>query len=306
MKSSYSQRRRRGPLSRPLELGVLRRLYGSWARRLDREQLLDQQLGKECPDEPRVGIEIFTAELFVMTGREVAWPPMPDEDLDQDTILDVVEALHGLVAAGVDGTFHNYAGCGTHFETFDEKAGQTRWRAIVEPALRRLDPPLTFADDGFLHEDEDPGFQQLIHARLPPHVYSASEVDVPVEHAIRTFSLRGATKGDQRDAVVTLAGVLERLRVDVLKEAMPADEADLFRIANGFALRHNNANQRRDYTSAVWLRWCFYVYLATIHAALRLSARHRSSRHGGDGDTSSVEIDGFRDSSRRKPSIGGF
>jgi hypothetical protein len=56
------------------------------------------------------------------------------------------------------------------------------------------------------------------------------------------------------------------------------DERELFHLANGFAIRHNNPEQRIDYDDAIWLSWAFYVYLATIHAILRLKERERSEQ----------------------------
>lgn len=63
---------------------------------------------------------------------------------------------------------------------------------------------------------------------------------------------------------------------DVLEVLRPKDEQELFRLANGFAIRHNNREQMRLYDDAVWLRWAFYVYLATIHAVLRVPARQEA------------------------------
>jgi hypothetical protein len=51
---------------------------------------------------------------------------------------------------------------------------------------------------------------------------------------------------------------------------LTADEKALFHVANGFSIRHNNRDQRGDYDRVTWLRWAFYVYLATIHAVLRV------------------------------------
>ena len=58
---------------------------------------------------------------------------------------------------------------------------------------------------------------------------------------------------------------------------LPKDEGELFRLANGFAIRHNNREQRRDYDDAIWLSWAFWVYLATIHAVLRLRKKQRNT-----------------------------
>ncbi len=56
---------------------------------------------------------------------------------------------------------------------------------------------------------------------------------------------------------------------------LPKDERALFQIANGFAIRHNNRQQRTDYDRITWLRWCFWTYLATFQAVL--STRDRQT-----------------------------
>jgi hypothetical protein len=70
-----------------------------------------------------------------------------------------------------------------------------------------------------------------------------------------------------------LADALEAIRADVKEEMLSKDEGALFQIANGFAIRHNTREQQRHYDDAIWLSWAFYVYLATIHAVLRLRER---------------------------------
>lgn len=65
-----------------------------------------------------------------------------------------------------------------------------------------------------------------------------------------------AVVGQQR-AVRDLADALERLRQDVKAELLPADERALYDIANNFAIRHLNRQQRVDYNRSTWLRWMF-------------------------------------------------
>lgn len=91
------------------------------------------------------------------------------------------------------------------------------------------------------------------------------------------FRTRGATLDDRRHAVRDLADVLEALRPDIRENMLPADEKALFNVANGFAIRHNNHQQKGDYDRVTWLRWAFYVYLATIHAVLRVRQRQTDS-----------------------------
>ena len=77
-----------------------------------------------------------------------------------------------------------------------------------------------------------------------------------------------------------LAGQSNMEGCGLLVEALPKDEQELFRLANGFAIRHNNREQLSHYDDVVWLRWAFYVYLATIHAVVRLQDRQISEEGG--------------------------
>lgn len=84
-----------------------------------------------------------------------------------------------------------------------------------------------------------------------------------------------------RRAVIALAGILERRRSLLKTELLSKDEGALFTIANGFAIRHQKADQRRDYDAGLYLEWIFYWYLATIHLTNRIiTARHPA---GSDG-----------------------
>lgn len=112
-------------------------------------------------------------------------------------------------------------------------------------------------------------FQKLMRAPVP----SGTEHDLitsKVDAAVSRFERRGATIIDRQHAVRDLADVLEALRTEIKSAMLSADESALFNLANGFSIRHHNRQQKGDYDKLVWLRWAFYVYLATIHAVLRV------------------------------------
>ena len=69
--------------------------------------------------------------------------------------------------------------------------------------------------------------------------------------------------------------MLEFRRDQVKAELLSKDERDLFEIANKFAVRHQKADQRRDYDEA-YLDWLYWCYLATIELTDRLIARDAS------------------------------
>jgi hypothetical protein len=93
-----------------------------------------------------------------------------------------------------------------------------------------------------------------------------------VQHAIALFRSRTAGLEERRSAVIALAGILEERRGLLKTELLTKDEGALFAIANGFAIRHQRADQRGDYDSA-FLDWLFWWYLDTVQLTDQLLAR---------------------------------
>jgi len=98
-------------------------------------------------------------------------------------------------------------------------------------------------------------------------------VELPVEAAILKFRRYRSSIDDRKEAVRSLADVLEFLRPQLKEVLSSKDEGDLFNIANNFAIRHHNPSQKAQYDQSIWLSWIFYFYLATIHAGIRLIKR---------------------------------
>jgi hypothetical protein len=66
--------------------------------------------------------------------------------------------------------------------------------------------------------------------------------------------------------------VLENRRPLLKEHLVKKDEGTLFRLANEFGIRHQNAQQQADY-DPVFLDWVFWFYLATIELSDRFLAR---------------------------------
>jgi hypothetical protein len=197
-------------------------------------------------------------------------PDVTWESWDADTLLDVVEVMHDLVSKRMDGRHHDFNNCGWHYETFDHAAGQDASRQEINEVLRLHDPPYELNGDGEVIESGAEEFRTLLEAAVPPG--TEDDLTTKMVVAVKRFQTRGASIDDRRHAVRDLADVVEALRTDMKATMLSADEGALFNIANNFAIRHHNRKQRGDYDRATWLRWTFYVYLATIHAVLRVRA----------------------------------
>ena len=153
--------------------------------------------------------------------------------------------------------------------------------ARLNAVLCLAGPPYKLDDQGHVVDVGEPEFEQLLDAPVPDgteHDLITSKIDA----AVSRFRARGASVGRPPPRGPRLADVLEAIRGDVKESMLKADERDLFNLANNFAIRHNNRDQKGDYDRVTWLRWAFYVYLATIHAVLRVPVGRRRA-HAAPG-----------------------
>lgn len=297
----FSERQGRGPKALPMSFDTVRQLAISVLDDFRGRDYFQEAFGYECVDAGRVEgtVGADPVAYFLRTiMREHIWPYWePDldgvnfipanyepeaawESWDVDTLFDVVEVLHDLVSKPDQGRHHDYGDCGWHYNTFNRTAGQEEFRQEINEVLRLGDPPHEIDGLGQIIERGPEDFRVLLSAPVPAgteHDLVTSKIDA----AVSRFRTRGASTDDQHHAVRDLADVLEALRPDIKKHMLSADENALFDLANNYAIRHNNRRQRGDYDRVTWLRWTFYVYLATIHAVLRIRTAQRSTPQDG-------------------------
>lgn len=256
---------------------------------------MDEAFGYECVDAGEVNGSLGSdpSAYFLRTiMRDGIWPydrlvmEPPEhkfgepyqapvwQDWGADTMFDVIEVLHDLVSKPTKGWHHDYADCGMHWQEFNRTEGQAEFRSELNRVLRLGDPGYELNDQGHLIEAAPDEFKRLLVAPVPPGT-EHDRITHKIDLAVARFQTRGASVDERHAAVRDLADVLEALRDDMKSVMLSKDESDLFHIANGFAIRHNNRKQRGDYDRVTWLRWAFYVYLATIHAVLRVRNRER-------------------------------
>jgi hypothetical protein len=200
------------------------------------------------------------------------WPLHPQE-WDNDTFYSLIEIFHDLIARPRSRHYHDFADCGFHYSDFAYQPGQRLYRWKVNALLNRHGIDLLLADSG-----EDVG--RLVHAPTDPRQdlveKTLTTTDQPsrdtVEHAVALYRARTANRESKRNACRALADVLEERRNLLKAELLSKDEGALFQIANQFAIRHRNAQQRAEYDDA-YLDWLFWWYLGTVELTNRLLAR---------------------------------
>jgi hypothetical protein len=267
----YSARRGVDPRVRAFDIDQLRRLVKSTFTALEERGYFQQAMGYYCVDAGEVVGEMGSdIDAYILRRLKKAdlWPLTDriDEYTEED-IFDMIELLHDYVSKPVDGRYHDFAGCGWHYSTFDRPAGQEGFRMELNDILPSYDTGYELSPDGEVLHLAEPGLQPLLEAELPST--DPSNVDGRVAAAIHKFRRHGASLDDRRDAVRSLADVLEFLRPQIKKVLTSKDESDLFNIANNFGIRHHNEKQKTDYDQAIWLSWMFYFYLSTIHVVTR-------------------------------------
>jgi hypothetical protein len=262
---SERQRQQRGIAKFDLP-GVARR-FSSYVSSFEEEGYLAWAFGQECVDGGWSGAlgDEPAEEVHRELGRDNVWPVQTQHvRYTLDDLCDVIEFLADHVRRPMWADLHSYSGCGWHFGGFDPDRGLQVYRWQVNKLLAQSDLGLVLSKSGRLERIAPNAVETLVTAtREATHLQGSD--DEELAHALDQFRSRGATVLDCRQAVITLAGILERRRAQVKKDLLRRDEGVLFQLANEFGIRHQKADQRTDYDPKHYLEWIFYWYLATIN-----------------------------------------
>jgi hypothetical protein len=200
--------------------------------------------------------------------KRLEWP-LNIEGFDEDTLFDIIELYHDTISYPVKGYYHEYMHCGHHYSSFDTIKGQEKYRKEINEILADYENGYELDNDGQIILLLTPGLHELTSASIPTNANEETKIKDRIEWAVKKYRDRHSTLIDRREAVRELADVLEYLRPTLNSVMLTADEKALGNIANNFVIRHNNKNQKEEYSLA-WLSWIFYLYLSTIHLCLRL------------------------------------
>jgi hypothetical protein len=271
----YSVRTGNHPTGGRLDLPMLRQFLVDTYNQLEYKGYFQQYFGYECVDQGFVeGIVGRDAARYVFRKlrKEELWPiGIPTLSANEEDVFDLIEFLFDHAAKGVQGGYHQFAGCGWHYTTFDASAGQRDFRDAINDGLREYSTGYQLSSSGEVIKLAPSGMAELEAASIP-------DIDKPnisdrIESAISKFRRRGAEWQDRRDAVRDLIDIVEFLRPHAKEHLISQDESDLFELANRFGIRHHNQTQKISYDRDLWLSWMFYYHLASIHALTRMIER---------------------------------
>lgn len=265
----YSDRQGLNPNANGLPLADICSLFIRVFEQLRGDGYFDEALGSWCVDAGHISGYLGDVDLEILLAiRKKDLYPIEDRALSysEDDLFDVIEFLYQHVSAPVDGTMHNFGGCGMHWETFNKLKGQLFFRDKINGLLGHYARSYELSADGEILRSPEVGFEMIFEADIPTKDQTIIE---RTNAAIVRFRRHGSTIDDRRQAVRDLVDVLEYLRPQLKVLLTKSDESDLFNIANNFGIRHLNDQQKTSYDAAIWLSWMFYFYLSTIHVVLR-------------------------------------
>ena len=279
-RSYYSVRTGQETDDLEIDFAEFRRLVLSIYRRLDDEGYFTEAFGQDCVDGgPTVGSLGTDLELFFVQKlrKRGLWPiPTKIDGYSEADLFAVIELLFDYVSIPRYKDYHSWDNCGYHYGNFDAHEGKVEFANEINSALRDYGGTYQLSGDGEIICVADEGLEELVEDPLPE--LEPANVQSKVAAARSRFRRYGASIDDRRDAVRTLADVLEYLRPELKQILLPKDESDLFNIANNFAIRHHNRSQKDNYDQELWLKGMFYTYLATIRVVVDTLARESQSR----------------------------
>ena len=241
----YSVRTGKDPGQVEISFEELKLLVLSAYEKFEGQGYFANAFGQYCVDEGRtVGSVGSNIELFFLQRlrKRGLWPiPVQIVDYAEDDLFSVIELCHDLVSRPQSRRYHEWDNCGYHYGNFDADSGKEEFRAEINLALGDFKPRYSLSERGEVMETPESGLEALVAQPLP--VLEPESVEQKVETAIRMFHRFNSTPDDRKEAIRTLADVFEYLRPKLKEVISSKDEADLFNIANNFAIRHHNPQQ---------------------------------------------------------------
>ena len=224
-------------------------------------------LPRGCVDTDDYDPAKVTKSIRRAVKLEITWPveALHAWTLDEAELFSLVEYFHDAARRPrLVERWHSFGDCGPHYGDHSRESGGVVYRWRVNDLLESYGVDLRLAatgpEKGRLVRHFSSGLDDLADAQVEAR---AADVQDEVAHAIRNYRERDASLPQRRSALALLAGALEPRRKAIGARVTLQDESDLFQIANKFAIRHRNSQQRDDY-GPEFLDWIFWNYLAMI------------------------------------------
>jgi len=242
--------------------------------KLEEEFYFRQATGYECADTGIIsGTWGSNPETFFFMNLRIRnlWPIRANiTDYNEVKLFTVIEFLYDYVSEPQNKTYHDWNYCGWHTFDYDVEKGKKRYRDEMNSILNEYKSGYELSESGEVLQCPPNGYEQIFNEIEKTN--DPSNIDDRVALAINKFRRYNASIDEKKDAVRTLADVLEYLKKGGIVLSNK-DDSDLFNIINHFDLRHHNRYQQGDYNKEIWYDWLFYTFLASINVLLKLGKK---------------------------------
>ena len=270
-KKYYAERR--GMKFEPLDFEELKKVFLAKFEELERDYYFRKATGYECVDQGDIlGTWGSDPEefLFLKLRMHNLWPIRENiANYDELKLFTVIEFLFDYVSEPQKVWYHPWNQCGYHTDDYDDIKGKAKYREEINGILKDYKSRYELSETGEVLEIPPTGLETL-----PEEIVKTDDpknIDDRVQAAIAKYRRHNATLDDKKDAIRTLADVLEYLKKEGYR--LPAkDDSDLFRIINNFDIRHHHREQQGEYDKEIWYDWLFYTFLSSINVLLKLHA----------------------------------
>ena len=256
----------------PLDFRMFKKVFLHIFNEIENVDLLFREAtGDRCVDRGEIhglwGSDIETY-IYLKLKYNNIWPLQKNiGTFDEPTLFTVIEFLYDYVSEPQSKYYHSWKNCGWHASKYDRNKGKEKYRLKINEILKDYDRGYQLSSDGEIVEVAPTGFEPIFVETVQTEDHN--NIDNRIKRAKSKYRKYGATIDDKKDAIRSLADVLEFLKKEGIN--LPSkDDDDLFRIINGFDIRHHNRLQQGEYTKEIWYDWMFYTFLSSINVILKL------------------------------------
>lgn len=199
-----------------------------------------------------------------------------NDNINKEKIFDAIEFLYQFVSKpGEYGTLTDHTNWNyDDYLNYDAVLGRQEFVNGLNSLLGAFNEGYELDENGqiLFRGDENVNFLDIDFPE-----YNEENIDSVIHLAIKQWKNKEQSIEEKKQAIIKLANVFEYLKKEKTLEKVlnKKDTNDLFQIANNFALRHHNPDQKKDYDKEIWLDWIFQYYLSTCVATLKMIKKNK-------------------------------
>lgn len=203
----------------PMDFEMLKKAFLWKFAMLEREFYFREATGYECVDEGTVtgtwGNDIETFFYLHLRMHDI-WPISEKiNDYDETKLFTVIEFLYDYVSEPQNKTYHSWNNCGWHTSNYDQEKGKERYKREMNAILQDYGSGFELSDTGEILKVSPTGLETLAEEIVTTN--DPEKIENRIHNAIIKYKKYNATLDDKKDAIRTLADVLEYLRTQDLR-----------------------------------------------------------------------------------------